>query len=174
MRTAILSDADGLHFVKVGDAVANGYRVTAIREDAVELSGPRGSATPRRSRSSNGCHSPSSSTRCPGAEEIAAASASRAPRRPFATAGVQGEVSLTERRGHARELAAAAVGRGATLVVAWGGDGTVNEVASALVARARVAGDHPVPAPATVLRGRSASGAIRSAPSRTRVEPCPG
>ena len=40
---------------------------------------------------------------------------------------------LTERAGHARELAAAAVVAGAGLVVAWGGDGTVNEVASALV-----------------------------------------
>ena len=43
----------------------------------------------------------------------------------------RGEVFVTERRGHARELAAAAVARGARLVVAWGGDGTVNEVASA-------------------------------------------
>lgn len=39
---------------------------------------------------------------------------------------------LTERRGHARELAAAAVARGVRLVLAWGGDGTINEVASAL------------------------------------------
>lgn len=43
-----------------------------------------------------------------------------------------GEVLVAERPGHARELAAAAVARGATLVVAWGGDGTVNEVGSAL------------------------------------------
>jgi diacylglycerol kinase family enzyme len=39
---------------------------------------------------------------------------------------------VTERKGHARELAAAAAARGARLVVAWGGDGTVNEVASAI------------------------------------------
>jgi diacylglycerol kinase (ATP) len=45
----------------------------------------------------------------------------------------EGEVFVTERRGHARDLAAGAVARGARLVVAWGGDGTVNEVASALV-----------------------------------------
>jgi diacylglycerol kinase (ATP) len=44
----------------------------------------------------------------------------------------KGEVFVTERKGHARELAASAVARGARLVVAWGGDGTVNEVASAL------------------------------------------
>ena len=45
---------------------------------------------------------------------------------------VQPEVLITDRRGHARALAAAAVERGASLVIAWGGDGTVNEVASAL------------------------------------------
>lgn len=42
------------------------------------------------------------------------------------------DVFVTERPGHARELTHAAIGRGASLVVAWGGDGTVNEVASAL------------------------------------------
>jgi YegS/Rv2252/BmrU family lipid kinase len=47
--------------------------------------------------------------------------------------GVQAELFVTERPGHARALAAAAVARGVSLVVAWGGDGTVNEVASALV-----------------------------------------
>jgi len=43
------------------------------------------------------------------------------------------EVFVTERPGHARELAQAARRRGATLFVAWGGDGTVNEIGSALV-----------------------------------------
>ena len=43
-----------------------------------------------------------------------------------------GDVFVTERRGHARELARRAVARGARLVIAWGGDGTINEVASAL------------------------------------------
>jgi YegS/Rv2252/BmrU family lipid kinase len=47
--------------------------------------------------------------------------------------GEEGDVFVTERRGHARELAAAAVKRGVRLVIAWGGDGTVNEVGSALV-----------------------------------------
>jgi YegS/Rv2252/BmrU family lipid kinase len=51
----------------------------------------------------------------------------------LAAAGEQGDVFVTERRGHARELALAAVERGARLVIAWGGDGTVNEVGSALV-----------------------------------------
>lgn len=42
------------------------------------------------------------------------------------------DVFVTEAVGHARELATAAVTRGARLVMAWGGDGTINEVASAL------------------------------------------
>jgi YegS/Rv2252/BmrU family lipid kinase len=49
------------------------------------------------------------------------------------TTKVTGSVYLTERRGHATELAAAAVAAGANVVVAVGGDGTVNEVAGALV-----------------------------------------
>jgi YegS/Rv2252/BmrU family lipid kinase len=47
--------------------------------------------------------------------------------------GEEAEVIVTERRGHARDLAEAAVSRGARLVFAWGGDGTVNEVASVLM-----------------------------------------
>lgn len=47
--------------------------------------------------------------------------------------GDRPEVLITERVGHARELAAGALQRGARLVLAWGGDGTINEVASALV-----------------------------------------
>jgi YegS/Rv2252/BmrU family lipid kinase len=43
------------------------------------------------------------------------------------------EVLVSERRGHARELAAAAAAAGARLVMAWGGDGTMNEVGSALL-----------------------------------------
>ena len=41
-------------------------------------------------------------------------------------------VFLTERAGHARELAMAAIARGVSTVVAWGGDGTMNEVGTAL------------------------------------------
>jgi diacylglycerol kinase (ATP) len=51
-------------------------------------------------------------------------------------------VFITERPGHAREIALAAVARGIATVAAWGGDGTMNEVATALafkdVARALV------------------------------------
>jgi YegS/Rv2252/BmrU family lipid kinase len=46
--------------------------------------------------------------------------------------GDRGEVFVTERQGHARALAKAAARRGVRLVLAWGGDGTINEVASAL------------------------------------------
>lgn len=54
-------------------------------------------------------------------------------RRALADAAVDGEVVVTERRGHAHDAAAAAVRGGVDLVVAWGGDGTINEVGSALV-----------------------------------------
>src|SRR5439155_2132559 len=47
--------------------------------------------------------------------------------------GDRPDILLTERVGHARELAQGAMQRGARLVIAWGGDGTINEVASALV-----------------------------------------
>jgi len=43
------------------------------------------------------------------------------------------EVVFTQRAGHATELAKEALGRGADIVVASGGDGTVNEVACAMV-----------------------------------------
>ena len=49
-----------------------------------------------------------------------------------ARCGIDAEVFVTERAGHARQLARAARDRGIGLVVAWGGDGTVNEVGSAL------------------------------------------
>ena len=42
-------------------------------------------------------------------------------------------VALTERRGHATELARAAIVNGVDIVVALGGDGTLNEVANGLV-----------------------------------------
>lgn len=46
--------------------------------------------------------------------------------------GLEVDVCVSASRGHARDLAEAALQRGASTVVAWGGDGTVNEVASAL------------------------------------------
>jgi YegS/Rv2252/BmrU family lipid kinase len=50
----------------------------------------------------------------------------------LASAGVDADVQLTTHAGHARALAAMARAHGAALVFAWGGDGTVNEVASVL------------------------------------------
>ena len=41
-------------------------------------------------------------------------------------------VFITERGGHARQIALAAIARGVSTIVAWGGDGTMNEVGSAL------------------------------------------
>ncbi len=45
----------------------------------------------------------------------------------------QSRIHFTERKGHAIELAKAAVAEGVTVVVAVGGDGTVNEVGQGLV-----------------------------------------
>jgi YegS/Rv2252/BmrU family lipid kinase len=69
---------------------------------------------------SGGARAPSARARLELAREVVAAH------------GVAAEVHLTERVGHGRELAAAALAGGARLVLAWGGDGTINEVASAL------------------------------------------
>ena len=52
-----------------------------------------------------------------------------------AAAQLSCEVAFTERAGHARELAANFLGRGFSPIIAWGGDGTVNEVGSALAFR---------------------------------------
>jgi YegS/Rv2252/BmrU family lipid kinase len=46
--------------------------------------------------------------------------------------GTDGDVTLTRAAGHATALAREAVAGGAELVVAWGGDGTINEVAAGL------------------------------------------
>lgn len=50
----------------------------------------------------------------------------------LASREVCADVVLTERPGHALEIARSAVGRGASLIYAWGGDGTINEVGRAL------------------------------------------
>ena len=49
--------------------------------------------------------------------------------------GVAADIRVTERAGHAHDLALEAAASGAELVIAWGGDGTINEVARALVQR---------------------------------------
>ena len=61
----------------------------------------------------------------------------------IAARGLDAQVFMTERVGHARELAQAALARGVATVFAWGGDGTVNEVASALAFREATLGIVP-------------------------------
>lgn len=51
----------------------------------------------------------------------------------LAARGIDGEVAITQAHGHARDLAQSFVARGFDRVVAWGGDGTVNEVAGPLI-----------------------------------------
>lgn len=53
----------------------------------------------------------------------------------FRRTGIDGQVVVTERRGHGREVTRSMVQDGVDTVVAWGGDGTINEVASELVDR---------------------------------------
>jgi diacylglycerol kinase (ATP) len=52
--------------------------------------------------------------------------------RVISTRGIAPDVRVTEGPGHARLLAREAASGGASIVFAWGGDGTVNEVASGL------------------------------------------
>jgi diacylglycerol kinase (ATP) len=52
--------------------------------------------------------------------------------RTLARLGANGDIRLTERAGHAHELAIEAAASGADVVIAWGGDGTINEVGRAL------------------------------------------
>ena len=47
--------------------------------------------------------------------------------------GLSVEIHLTERAGHARDLAAASAAAGVDLVIVWGGDGTLNEAGAALI-----------------------------------------
>jgi len=63
----------------------------------------------------------------PSAERVALAE------RALARHGLSGRVELTQAAGHGRELARKAVADGCRLIVAWGGDGTINEVASPLL-----------------------------------------
>src|SRR5919198_152854 len=75
------------------------------------------------------------STNAAGADDFQAAL--RAERIPF-------EPRPTERAGHATELARQAVGQGRELVIAAGGDGTVNEVAQGLAGADTVLGLMPL------------------------------
>jgi len=52
--------------------------------------------------------------------------------------GITAEVTLTKARGHATQLATELVDRGCTHIIAVGGDGTVNESATALINQADI------------------------------------
>lgn len=86
----------------------------------------------------------------------------------LASVGLSADILLTERRGHARELAAAAVARGVALVCAWGGDGTMNEVASALVRSPVSLGLIP----AGSGNGLARTLGVASDPTRAIIEAC--
>lgn len=73
-------------------------------------------------------------------------------RRVLAARGLDGDVHLTRGPGDAAALAQATVTGGADLVVAWGGDGTVNEVAGPLIGTRTVLG---------LVRGGSGDGFAR-------------
>jgi diacylglycerol kinase (ATP) len=53
------------------------------------------------------------------------------------------DVHLTEHRGHAAELALTAVAQGARTVLAWGGDGTINEIGSVVAGTSSALGIIP-------------------------------
>ena len=78
-----------------------------------------------------------------GANPDVAASRAALLIRRFEAAGVSGDVHLTERRGHAAALAADAVARGVRTVLAWGGDGTINEVGGILAGTSTALGIVP-------------------------------
>src|SRR6185503_741333 len=61
----------------------------------------------------------------------------------FAASGTDGSVHLTRHRGHAAELAAQAVAQGARAVLAWGGDGTINEIGSVVAGTSSALGIVP-------------------------------
>jgi len=71
-----------------------------------------------------------------GANPDVAAERSALLMRHFVQAGITGGVHVTERQGHARELAVAAIAQGARVVLAWGGDGTINEIAGVVTGTA--------------------------------------
>jgi len=53
--------------------------------------------------------------------------------REVSTRNINAEIVLTQKKGHATELAKKYIGLGAKYIVAVGGDGTLNEIASAMV-----------------------------------------
>jgi len=81
--------------------------------------------------------------------------------RVVADAGVDARIVVTERPGHAGDLARDAAERGARAVVAWGGDGTINEVAAALAFG---------PVPLAIVPAGSGNGLARELGLPTRAD----
>src|SRR6185436_3483978 len=83
-----------------------------------------------------------------------------------AAAGVDGEVLLTRARGHGAEIAAGLAGR-VERVVAWGGDGTINEIAGPLIQSSSALGIVPAGSGDGLARGlglrRDTETALRTA-----------
>ena len=80
----------------------------------------------------------------------------------LASCAIEGDVAFTERRGSARDLARSMIAAGATGLVCWGGDGTVNEVASE-------AGRHGLPL--GIVPSGSGNGLARELGLERRPEP---
>jgi diacylglycerol kinase (ATP) len=68
-----------------------------------------------------------------GADASAAARRSALVRSEAERRGMRAVIHVTERAGHARDLAAASAAARAELVIVWGGDGTLNEAGTALL-----------------------------------------
>ena len=77
--------------------------------------------------------------------------------------GRRAEIHVTERTGHAHDLAAASAAAGAELVIVWGGDGTMNE-AGAACSTPTPRSHSCVPDRATVSRARSVCRARHAPP----------
>jgi diacylglycerol kinase (ATP) len=69
----------------------------------------------------------------PGADAASAARRVALVRSEAERRGLHADIYLTERAGHARELAAASAAAGTELVIVWGGDGTLNEAGAGLL-----------------------------------------
>lgn len=57
--------------------------------------------------------------------------------------GLEHRIRLTERSGHAGEMAREAVAAGADALIVWGGDGTINEAGAALIGSSTILGVVP-------------------------------
>ena len=76
---------------------------------------------------------------------------------------IDGVVRVTEQRGSARALARALIAGGATTIVAWGGDGTINEVAAEVVAAGATLGVVPAGSGNGFARGVGLEGRVGAA-----------